>query len=190
VLGDPSSFEWTDRAVVWVHENELGEADKYEYRSMILTRRLGRGRRVRELAELINAYTKAHELSLVGHSNGCDLLVRALPRISQKVRHLHLFSPACEADLRASGLETLLLTGRLTELHCWIGGEDKAMIAARWSKWLTFGLLGYGTMGLTGPTNVGLAVLPYVHVCCEPTFGHSTWFDARHFDGSMCRITL
>src|SRR3990172_7096331 len=92
VLSNPSSFEWTDRAVVWIHEHGFGEADKYEYKAMVLTRRLGRSRRVRELAELVNAYTKQHEIALIGHSNGCDLIVRALPEITQKVRHVHLFS--------------------------------------------------------------------------------------------------
>lgn len=180
---------WNDRAVSWCIERGL-LADKFEYLSGgLLFRWLTQRGHVRDLVEVLNGHA-ARPLTLVGHSNGCDLIVKALQtaRVSNAV--VHLISPACGADCRQNGLNLALRLRKVSRLYVHYGGKDAAMRWARLSQ-LTVGMfgLGYGTMGLDGPTNVDDCFMPRVLVHREPDFGHSTWFEPKYFETTMRLVT-
>lgn len=205
ILNKPGAHNgWTDRAVSWVHQHTGHQAEKFEYLTGALTRRFTQNLHAVALRSLINSY-KGRPIHLVGHSNGCDIIVRALtgePMLAQ-IASVHLIAGACEADFEKNGLNRLLLDSKVGRVAIYVGGQDKAMRAARVSQWVVGWLgLGFGTMGLTGPKNVDRALAvnvgqfsevfmlsAEVTVINEPKFGHSTFFDKAHFEETMRRVT-
>jgi pimeloyl-ACP methyl ester carboxylesterase len=184
-----SSRGWTDLAVQWVNARTEHRADRFEYFSPILCRRLFLNRWTRDFAEVLSAYA-GQELVLVGHSNGCELICRALRISGVTVSHLHLISGACAADCYTNGLNAALRSGRVGEVTAYVAEKDLPMKIARVSQNLIGWLgLGYGTLGLNGPTKIDPAVQERVTVVREPNFGHSTWFEPQHFDDLMMTVT-
>jgi hypothetical protein len=141
--------------------------------------------------------TEASGVVLVGHSNGAEVICRALREVeigtrgssSLQGRHpvaeVHLIAPACEADFDRNGLNAALEYGRVGAVHVYMSGQDRALRLARWSRRL-FGWLGlgYGDLGLRGPVNAAGRVFAHR----EATFGHSTWFAGAEFERTMQRI--
>lgn len=190
VLSDPAAIDWTDRAVAWVHGHTLDHADKYEYWTWALTRRLTQGKHAQALAQLVNLHSEPNDLVLVGHSNGCDLLLRALPWIRERVHVLHLLSAAAEPDFDTNGLNDLLRRNRVQWVVVWRAGQDQALRLAWWSRLLTLGLAGYGGLGIDGPRNVARELAYAVLPLDEPCYGHSDWFaEGPAFERTMERIT-
>lgn len=187
-----SAHAWTDRAVTWFHLNSLAKAEKFEYLALPLTRRLMQRRRARNLAELIDSYTSM-DVVLVGHSNGCDLICRALKLTSHPIQAVHLFSAACNASLDDNGLNAALESGRLGVVHVYRGLKDRALRFAYWTSWILKPLgLGYGSLGYQGPKEIArdewkedrLLVHDYA------TFGHGSFFSEEVFPLTMGAIKL
>jgi len=113
----------------------------------------------------------------VVHSNGGDVLLRALARTEFPFAECHFFSAACESSFDKNGLNAWLAGGRVGRVVCYTAGRDRAMQLAKWSTRL-FGWmgLGYGTLGLTGPRHVAPAVADRVVEVVEPEYGHSDWW--------------
>lgn len=196
ILSDPGlATAWTDRACTWIQENcDNSWAEKFEYLSGIFLRRLTQARHACDLMQLLNSYledNKRWNIHLVGHSNGCDLIIRSLNSYNgcygcqPTIQSLHLVAAACEADFERNLLNNSLAFGCLHSLHTYEGGKDKALAWAKLTRWLTLGLAGYGDLGLAGPSQVRDNVRGLIHRHREPTFGHSTWFDAEHFESTM-----
>lgn len=197
ILANPGAHDgWTDRAVTWVHLHTHHRAEKFEYHARALTRRLRQGFHAAALRALVRSY-RDRIVHLVGHSNGCDIILRAiaapgLPRIAS----LHLIAGACEADFRINGLNDALLDAKVGQVYAYVAGHDSAMKWARVSR-LLFGWagLGYGTLGLTGPLNVDSALQdearshPAVVLVRENSYGHSSWFDGANFERTLRRVT-
>lgn len=190
ILATPGDSDgWTDRAVTWMHtrtpDGIYGE--KFEYATGPLTRRLLQGVRAQAIARMVQFYHRANfEVSLVGHSNGCDLIARVIDGLNVRVRSVHLFAPAADgADFIRARRE-----GSCGHLYLYGSVKDRALgIWARFSRRLLgWAGLGYGSLGIEHA--VFAAALPgFVTDCSNDTFGHSDWF-ARdtHFDDTMRQI--
>lgn len=182
-----ASDGWTDRAVTWTHLNTQHRAEKFEYFSGALTRRLWQARRGRKLARMIGFYLKqGWRIHLVGHSNGCDVILRALNELRHDplpggrltlIESLHLFGAACDADFDRNWLNSMLSSGDVQRVRIYVGGRDWALrIAYYTEKVLRWVGLGYGTLGRTGPIGVWCNNSKKVETVVEPQFGHSTWW--------------
>ena len=189
ILNRPGSADgWTDRAVTWVHNHTDAYGEKFEYCAGALTRRILQARRARAYAALANAYAGMDSINLVGHSNGGDIILRALPDITVSLDTLHFISAAAGSDFKKNGLNAALVSGQVKRVVVWMAGRDAALPQARLSQRLLGWLgLGYEDLGLTGPLHV--ATPERVFVIQENAFGHSTWFDAPHFALTMRRLT-
>lgn len=201
ILSWPSDADgWTDRAVTWTNIRTPWHGEKYEYACGPLTRRLKQQRRAEGLAKMCRYYAdcvgsdqRQHEqrwkIHLVGHSNGCDIILRTLKLLPEqvKIECVHFFAAACEADFDANGLNRMLWSGHLGGAEVYTGGKDHALRFAQiTSKFLKPFGLGYGFLGLVGPKNVDDK---RVHEFHEDYFGHSTWFEPAQFPRTMGLIT-
>lgn len=183
---------WNGRAVTWTHRR-LGDghvAEKFEYMAFAVTRGLFLDHWAAALAGLVRAYW-GHTVNLVGHSNGCELIVRALPKLDgQQLGELHLFAPACEADCRRNGFNGALENGQVGSLHLYRSGRDRALGLARLSQLLCCQVLRYGTLGLEGPGNLSFIAAAAVYDHVEPDFGHSDWWSEACFEATMRKVTM
>ena len=180
--------DWADVAVRWVDRNTPHVADAYEYRSGALNRFAGQAKRVADVVELLARLPRDMEVTGVGHSNGCDILLRALQeRARVRFRSLHLIAAAAERDFDKNGLNRAIADGRLGRLYLYGSRKDGALLAARLTQRRTLRLfgLGYGDLGRRGPTNMDRGVWQFVDCRWENDYGHSTWLDGAHFADTM-----
>lgn len=181
--------EWTDRAVTWFHNDASVDvhAEKFEYFATALTRRLRQRSHALALGALIRRYA-GRPIYLVGHSNGCDLIARALRETSVEVRAIHLIAAAVEENFDRNGFNEALARGQLGTVHVYGSANDAVLKwLARPSRWI-FGVfgLGYGLLGLLGPVAAYPAHRVFMHWKHE--FGHGTWFSGEHFAETLSDI--
>lgn len=190
ILNNPESVEaWTDEAESWIQNNTNFSADRMEYKSGVLTRRIYQNARVENLEKMVSRAT-SDKVILVGHSNGCDIIQRFLNRGIIAVHQVHLIAAASECDFKKNGLNKALHNLRVREIFIYCSKRDRALQRAKTtSKWLKWIGLGYGYLGLDGPKNVDLSLNDRVHVCFENTYDHGTWFQESQFDKTLKLIT-
>lgn len=179
ILTDPRRPDaWTDEAVDWVNRKlpDGCVGTSYEYNATPLLRRLGQQARAADVARRANGYRRSgYRVHLVGHSNGCDLIAKVIGGMSTDVESVHLFAPAAdEADF-----EQAIEYGAVQKIHIYGSRRDRALgIGARLSRVLTFGMLGYGSLGLRG-REFAAANPAVVRDHSRDDFGHSDWFQPR-----------
>lgn len=189
ILTDPRNDKaWTDEAVDWFNrklpDGVVGIS--YEYNATPLLRRWGQRERAEHIAAKVNSYRRSgYRVVLVGHSNGCDLIARVIGEISAEVSNVHLFAPAAdEIDFEhAIEMETV------RRIFIYGSKNDWALkYGAQTSRALTFGKLGYGSLGLRGKEFA--AKHPgVVQDHSNNGYGHSDWFTPRtNFIASMMLI--
>lgn len=170
-----SSSAWTDSAVTWFHLNRPTDcAEKFEYLALPISRRILAERRAVQLAALMDRYPlETFDLVLAGHSNGCDIIARALALSKRPANIVHLFSPAVSADPRRHRLPRMLLDGRIGFLHIYLAGRDR-VLAERF-------------LGGVDPDGVREQFSEEHHttIHAEPSFGHGTWWRPANFERSM-----
>ena len=176
VLNYPGNAnDWTDKAVTWIHLRQTCEAaEKFEYMALPLSRRLLAQRRAEQLAALIDRYpVESFSLVLAGHSNGCDLVARALWLCKRAANFVHLFAPAVPADPKFHRLKRLVETGRVGFLNLYLSGHD--------------GMLSRSHLGGIPAEAVREQFRDEHHtaVLDQPKFGHSTWWSPAQFEASM-----
>lgn len=186
---------WTDKGVTWIHVNTPYRAEKFEYWSLIFTRRLRQQWRAEQLAALIKDYAR-HEIHLVAHSNGADVVIRALRILDMdtRIEDAHLLAPACDTETAMKVLGEYSRANALHAAYIYVGGQDKAMRLAKLSR-LIGGLwgLGYGAMG--GKSKLDLSLRMAAKnirggVIERPTYEHSDWFLPGHnFRDTMSIVT-
>lgn len=183
ILSNPGDAEgWTDRAVTWLHLHTQSKAEKFEYACGALTRRLRQRRRAEAIARMCEYYFNAgYAITLVGHSNGCDLIARVL-KLEEHRQFVgaHLFAPAADADAF-----TVPLRRQLGRLNLYVSAGDRALMLAGLSQSL-FGWagLGYGSLGREVP--MWLTYHLRVAVTRRDGYGHSTWFErGKRFEQTM-----
>lgn len=188
------SSNWCGRAVTHTHIYSEVRAEKVEYLSGPgFTRSLFQKRRAAKLRRTLNFYSQpstlnpqpAWDIRLIGHSNGCDVILDALTLNPQpstlNIRELHLVCAACEGDLQKSGLNDLLLTDQVGRLFVYIAEKDFALRLAR----VVGSAFGYGTLGLHGPDNLRHEAAPDVSVIRWPDFGHADCWNENNFANTM-----
>lgn len=192
-----NSEGWTDRAVTWTHVNTPYRAEKFEYWSGVIFRRLHQQQRAEKLVKMISFYCEDDwDVVLVGHSNGGDVITRALKILyaaapvghGREISEVHYYAPAVCPQEGIPLLREMLRTGQIYKLMLHIGGQDRAMkLAQRTGKALKRFGLGYGALGGM-PTDLiamHLGTLRYKAVHW-PTYGHSDWFRrGKHFEDTM-----
>lgn len=186
------AFAWTDSAVRWFNRH-LGEqlvADRFEYFSPALFRRLTLQRHAQNLARALADYAAGapcdFRLHLVGHSNGCELIARALELNSSPIASVHLISAALDRDFGRNGLARRLERGQVGAVHCYCSkGDNVLRFGARPTQLFRALGLGYGDLGYRGPAGVPEVVGWKVHTHWAPGYGHSDWFTPPNFESTM-----
>jgi len=178
---------WTGRAVTATHTRTEHKAEKVEYVSLALLRPLAQARRARKLVR-VQSFYNGWERILVVHSNGADVVLDALEKQPFGIHHLILISPAVPAKEASEQLRRLMEAKLIHTCEIWVGKKDFPLHMASW--FVVARLLGYGTLGLSGPLigNWDPATLSRLSVRTVPKFGHSDWFADEHFDETMGRI--
>jgi len=188
ILSRPgAAYNWCGRAVTWTHINHPNvQAEKVEYFTRALTRPFGQKARAHKLQRVMQFYSAYdYDIHLVGHSNGCDVIVDALRAmmddgaVTPNIRSMHLVSAACERDFDRNGLN--LWIDKIGRIVIYIAEHDRALTAAG-----TYigRLLGYGTLGKHGAVNNQKPV-DYV----RRDIGHLDWWKRNRFDATMRLIT-
>ena len=179
-----SNKGWTDQAVEWANAQDL-QCDKLEYFTTPVTRWMRQDGRIADLITKIRKY-RNHPIILVAHSNGCEVACHALLQSDVMGVKCHFISGACAADFNENGLNALLRTGKVSDVTVYRAGKDWAMFFAQVSRFLLkWAGLGYGTLGKHGPQNMATDVASKVRVVYAADYGHSTWFEPKHFDQTM-----
>ena len=188
ILTLPGDAEgWTDRAVTWLHTHFPTlptKAEKFEYASGVLTRRLFQDKRAANLAGVVGKYLKeGFRVVLVGHSNGCDLIARVLAKVDRPVHSVHLFAAAADGEDFARALAF----GRVGTLHLYGSRRDLALKLAGLSRsvlgWVG---LGYGSLGREGPAFAAKHDGGRVFDHSDHDFGHSDWWEpGENFERTM-----
>jgi predicted alpha/beta hydrolase family esterase len=181
-----NSRNWTGRAVTHYLSKKSLKAERVEYFAGVVGKRFWQRRRAKKLAKKISFYTdrngKPHHIHLVGHSNGCDVIIDALRIIKNEwgsrpnIATIHFISSAAESDFNKNGLNSY---EKIDKVFIWIAGKDTAM---RYAGTYLGKLLSYGTMGRDGATNLVKGLIN-VSTITEPDFGHGSWFNEITKDG-------
>ena len=175
--------DWNYRAVVWTQVKKDGHAQAVEYFCGPIGRAFGQRKRAAKIGELLLAY-QGWDITLVGHSNGCDVILTALNSalIYPTIKAVHFVSAACQADFNRNGLNDALENGNIGKVCVYRGGKDWALKVA---SGIVGRCLGYGVLGLTGALSVAPAVSDRVGEILWPEFGHGDCFQPEHFEQTM-----
>lgn len=188
ILALPGKSEgWTDRAVTHAHLDLGMYAEKLENFTGVFTRMLFQEKRARFVARIANKYLeRGWSVYLRGHSNGCDIIRRALFHTARPIEAAQLIAAAVEPDFERNGFNQLLRDGKVKRLVvCW-SPNDKALDLARYSHPIlnVFGNA-YGILGLIGPQNVAADVQALVTVVANVRFDHSGWVAKENLLATM-----
>ena len=182
ILNHPEDLHgWTDEACGHVAQQTVFDADRYEYFTMPLLRPFKQAWRAKQIALLVEEWV-GYEIVLVGHSNGCDLICRYLKTLSRKdillpkILQVHLIAGATDCSCKANGLNEVLKDGILGSAYIYCSLGDRALQKAKgWTGWLRRFGLGYGWLGLGGPSEIDPDVLHKIHVIRNDMKDHGTW---------------
>lgn len=172
---------WTDRATTGLMLRAAAQgrpayAEKYEYHTLALTRRLHQERRAQGITKMVAFwFTSGATISLVAHSNGCALAERVLDIAWKKwpefrFHSVHFYAPASDGQ----HLARALLVGQLG--HAYLHGQtqDAALRLGRWSRRLLgWAGLGYGDLGLR--VTAYASAVPHVTAYATHGRDHSLW---------------
>lgn len=203
ILARPGESEgWTDRAVTWLNSRTPYKAEKFEYAAGALTRRLRQQARARKIATMLAYYERAdYEITLIGHSNGADIIARVLALRAKApwyfkypIHSAHLFAPAADWEDYRDALDRV----NLLALHLYGSEADWALKFARVSRVLVGWMgLGYGSLGLKADDveyndraqRLAEGKMPRVHDHSIDSYGHSTWFRRGEiFEATMNKV--
>ncbi len=168
------------------------KATEFRYYAGPLTRRIKQARHARQLASVIEQWARAgFKAVVVGHSNGCDLIERAMRLVTVPVYALHLIAAASDNDFCRNGYVEKLLSESIHEVHVYYSASDAVLSrAARASRLFGFLGLGYGSLGELGPVNVPASIIgTAVRLHKRAYMGHSDWFSGAHYADTMDAIT-
>jgi len=177
---------WTDRAVTLAHLHLGLHAEKLENFTGVLTRMLYQDQRAEFVARIIDKYLeRGWTVCLRGHSNGCDIIRRALFRTMAPVEAVQLIAPAVDPDFERNGFNQLL-RNKVRRLIVCGGPNDRALKLARVAH-PVLNLLGnaYGTLGLVGPQNLAEDVLSKVTHVVNLNYDHSDWVAPQNLLSTM-----
>lgn len=187
-VAETSLGKWTEAAAQWIDRNTEDSAEQFSYWCDVLFRRLLQQKRARELAKILETWD-GRRIVLVGHSNGCDLICRALKLTSVKVAEVHLFAGAVDSSFTKNGLNEAIRQERVGGLFIYSSASDEALRIAGLSQVFSWLGLGYGNLGLTGPKDATDLAKEHTKEVRRDSYGHSDWFLAANFDSTMRMIS-
>lgn len=178
---------WTDRAVTIAHTKLGIYGEKLEYLSGVLTRPIHQNARAEMLAKLIDRYARrGWRIYLRGHSNGCDVILRAIGFHRHHIEAVQLIAAAAEADCWENNINGYLITGTVGRIVLCCSPNDRALWLAR----ITHNLLSkfsaaYGSLGFTGPKNIAPATRHRVRTIWAEGFDHGDWVSPENLLATM-----
>jgi hypothetical protein len=188
IAGTPSDFlEWEYEARDWAIQNLQTPAVAVSYTTSFLTVWKRRQWRAKRFAKVLRGYiSRDWRCNIICHSEGTVVALDALKFLGwPRIENLHLVCGACDSDFQRLGINQALRCGGIGNVHCWIAGQDTAMLYER----IVLGKLLFGIpersepLGLHGPRNVNQQFASQVHEHWESPwdkYNHSTcWEDAR-----------
>lgn len=183
---------WNSRAVTWTHINTPHVAECVEYYTLAIFRPWQQTRRALRLVEKIESYRfYGDDLVLVGHSNGCDVILDALDRLdfSVKVKQVHLVCGACESNFQKNGLNNALHRKSIGEVFIYIAGKDSML---RLARSVPGKVLGFGTLGLHGAVKADPALINQGRITERrwPGYSHSECWTGGNFHDTMQQIVI
>lgn len=155
ILTNPSNINgWTDIMCTKLNQIDNIKCEKFEYFSDPFFRRLTQRKNTEALIKLIKQYD-GHSITLVGHSNGCDLISRVLLS-GLSVDKIIMIQGAVESDCWINGVNQSILDGNLKSITFYCSKNDLVLkyiapISKILGGWIG---LGYGSLGYTGPVNL------------------------------------
>lgn len=175
---------------MWIDIHTPDKAMPCEYFCTALLRAFFNRQRAQKLADQMRSMNGGHLHNIIAHSNGADVVCDSLRWHSlPAINHIHLICGACEADFNKNGLNRQLSSGNVGRVVVYVAGRDRALALAH--SWLGH-VLGYGTLGLKGPTNILPSVADKVSVrSLEPwcIYGHSDCWSDDNFLRTMQELT-
>jgi len=176
---------WTDRAVTWIHTNTSYRAEKFEYLAAPLVRFLFQDRRALTLAKMLSFYDSRNwEIVLVGHSNGCDVITKAMQHRLEDKRdeqfdQVHFYAPAIIPSAGIPALKDMLERQSIYKLVINVGGCDRVLKTLQGLGGLLRKLgARYGAIGGMNPDKLAFIFGGYkAKVQVHPCKGHTTFFD-------------
>ena len=176
---------WTDLAAEYVTRNLGAEGHvgvKFEYFAGALFRQWGQRKRAMDVLGLYNRLSRdGYRVVLVGHSNAAAIIAYIVTEMEEQLNNVHLFAPAAFDE----DYEYAIKRGNLSGLFIYGSTNDRALgVGARFTQTITFGMSGYGTMGLRG-AEMEKKHPGIVFDFSNNSFGHGTWFDDEHFYDTM-----
>ncbi len=162
--------DWTDIGERWVDSQTSFCARKFEYFTGPIIRFFYLDRLARGLADEVAA--SCVPVRIVAHSNGAEVVSRAVRKYWMRCDKLVLVAPACETDFNRNGFNEALLKGRIGSIKIYASRHDSAL--GFWARLSRIGRplgMGFGTLGADGPKRVDLAAESKIE---------TVWADVEH----------
>lgn len=178
---------WLFRAERWVEDHTAHKADTYHYAVRGLFAWRHRAAHVKRLGLCLAAASLEGKRDVVftGHSWGTDLFARAMAEFPTLAVHsAHLIGGAAQESFKTNGLNEALRQGRVGRVAVYFNPGDPVLQRHRYWKYL-----GYGKLGLKGPTDVEPDVDHLVERVPCPGVGHSGYFAGDRFERTMRMVT-
>lgn len=149
---------WSPRACDWIELYTNDSAREFDNELGPITRRFKLQKKAIELARLIERLaSEGFRIKLIGHSNGCEIIRRALLLTNVRVEVVHLVAGACDHDFERGEWNRLIREKRIKIIIVHASKSDEALKFGKWTTgWLRPFGWGYGWSGLIGPKNVAL----------------------------------
>jgi hypothetical protein len=124
--------------------------------------------------ECVKSIANENISDVAGHSNGADILRRAIVEHELNIDTLNLIAGATDPDFKTNGLNEALLNGQIQIVRCFVSKND-FIIGSNWLLpwWWNRDL------GKVGPKNVDTRVKDRVIVIQDDTCNHMTWVEQK-----------
>lgn len=182
---------WADR-IMQRYKRTAPAASEFRYFVGALSRRLSQQRYARQLAAMIEEwYDAGFSIVAVCHSNGADLLSRAVQLTEAHIEAAHLIAAACDADMTQTGYLEAVQAGRIGRVVCYVSRSDSALgIWAKLSRNVAWLGMGYGTLGFEGPKGVPDTLKYRFPIVSRNYLEHGEWFDSQNIDSTFAAVTV
>ncbi len=189
IHSNPSDWRnWAPRMTTDILMRTHAAADEFRYWTTAVTRGARMAERARYVARLITRYWRSgFEPVVVAHSNGCEIVRRAIPITPAIIHSIHLLAAPINPDFEQNGMGAALSRGKIGHIHLYLSKGDSVINSvARWLGWP----LGYGTLGADGPHNLCDSVADQVTCIWRNPFGHVEWFAPAHWEQTFHNLTV
>lgn len=175
IMTDDAINNWSAKAARWIENNTIHKAFQVPYFTTPFTRFIHQKKRSEELAYIIDSCKT--DVVLIGHSNGCDLICKALTICKKKVKDIHLIAGATHSSFIKNKLN-ISLTHKLERVFVYCSENDLALKLAFYTSFFLkiFGL-GFGYLGRKGPEYITSKNRAKTYTFWYNEFGHSDYFD-------------